>query len=368
VIVPLYFYSKKVNFSNRWPIVGFASNPPKFHQCFRNAGFRAAAQAMPVMDGSYVLRGNSVNAHHLEWIPLEIRLEIATYLSTVDFLNLRLCSRAMADIFEDQAFWKTRFFIRGDRGYLAFLTEGIQRERDWRLIYRCTHNLSKLHPELRTRQQHWRHNIWLKDVSIMTREQNLRLQTQLGNIESLQWQKATGEIRCHRGTRGLLNAANHKLCSTCFTKHETLTQSVPFSRDVLGLAISVLSDPRSDSDSPLTYVAGLELIYPSDMPNTVLGYRLPGNRIMIDLQARPLRGFEVMIGEGGVRAILPLFDTINNWIGKPVDGLYLYGSVRISTDNEILGLSADFDVSRANRQPVQLFVNVILIAYSIAKS
>ncbi|KAJ5602608.1 hypothetical protein N7537_005564 [Penicillium hordei] len=67
---------------------------------------------------------------------------------------------------------------------------------------------------------------------------------------------------------------------------------------------------------------------------------------MIDLQARPLRGFEVMIGEGGVRAILPLFDTINNWIGKPVDGLYLYGSVRISTDNEILGLSADFDVLR----------------------
>ncbi|KAJ5197391.1 hypothetical protein N7449_007870 [Penicillium cf. viridicatum] len=65
---------------------------------------------------------------------------------------------------------------------------------------------------------------------------------------------------------------------------------------------------------------------------------------MIDLQARPLKGFEVMIGEGGVRAILPLFDTVNNWIGKPVDGLYNFcGPVRISTDNEILGLSVDFD-------------------------
>ncbi|OQD89371.1 hypothetical protein PENSOL_c063G10695 [Penicillium solitum] len=30
----------------------FASNPPSFHQCFRNAGFRAAAQALPAMDGS----------------------------------------------------------------------------------------------------------------------------------------------------------------------------------------------------------------------------------------------------------------------------------------------------------------------------
>lgn len=296
------------------------------------------------MDRSYVLRGNSVNAHYFKWIPLEIRLEIATYLSTVHFLNLRLCSRAMADIFEDQAFWKTRFFIHGDRGYLAFLTEGIQHARDWRLIYRCTHNLSKLHPELCIRRQHWRHNQWLRDVCIMTREQNLRLHTQLRNIESLQWQKAAGKISCHRGTWGLLNGANHKLCSGCFTKHEALTQSVSFSRDIVGLAISVLSDPRSAPDSPLTFVAGLELIYPSDMPNTVLGYRLPANQIMIDLQARPLKGFEVMIGAGGVRAILPLFDTVNNWIGKPIDGVYdFHGPVRISTGNEILGLSVDFD-------------------------
>ncbi|KAJ5398685.1 hypothetical protein N7465_009174 [Penicillium sp. CMV-2018d] len=66
---------------------------------------------------------------------------------------------------------------------------------------------------------------------------------------------------------------------------------------------------------------------------------------MIDLQARPLRGFEVMVGEGGVRAILPLFDTMNNWIGKPVDGEQkdFCRPVRISTENEILGLSVDFD-------------------------
>lgn len=130
----------------------------------------------------------------------------------------------------------------------------------------------------------------------------------------------------------------------------------------MGLAISVLSDPRSPPDSRLTYVAGLELIYPSDKPNTVLGYRLPGNRIMIDLQEKPLKGFEVMIGEGGVRAILPLFEKMNNWIGNPVDGSVDFrGPVWILTDNEILGLSVDFDVSRANRQPVQILVNVILI-------
>ena len=85
------------------------------------------------MDGSYVLRGSSVDTHHFEWIPLEIRLQIATYLPTVDFLSLRLCPRAMADIFEDQSFWKTRFFIYGDRGYLAFLTKvsSMQETGDW---------------------------------------------------------------------------------------------------------------------------------------------------------------------------------------------------------------------------------------------
>ncbi|KGO74347.1 hypothetical protein PITC_008710 [Penicillium italicum] len=311
------------------------------------------------MDGSYVLRG-TVNSHYFEWIPLEIRLEIAAYLSTVDFLNLRLCSRAVADIFEDQTFWKTRFFVHCERGYLAFLTEGIQRARDWRLIYRCTHNSSKLHPELRIRRRHWQHNRWLRDVYLMTREHNLLLQAQVDNAKSLQWKKAAGQMICHGGLRGVLKGDDCKLCPKCLTRHKVSTQSIPFSRAVVGLAVSVLSDPCSDPDSPHTFVAGLELIYPSDMPNTVLGHRLPSNQIMIDLQARPLKGFEVMIGEGGVRAILPVFNTMNDWVGKPVDEFC--GPIRISTDNEILALSVDFDVSPANRRPTRLLVIVILIA------
>lgn len=130
----------------------------------------------------------------------------------------------------------------------------------------------------------------------------------------------------------------------------------------MGLAISVLSDPRSDPDSPHTFVTVLELNYRSDMANTVLGYRLPGNQIVINLQARPLRVFEVMIRDGGVRAILPIFNPMNDWIGKPVDGMEDFcGPVRISTDNEILGLSVKFDVSRTNCQPTPVLANVILI-------
>ena len=54
----------------------------------------------------------------------------------------------MVDMFKRQTFWKTRFFIHGDRGYLNFLTEDITRAKDRRLIYRCTRDLSKLDPDL----------------------------------------------------------------------------------------------------------------------------------------------------------------------------------------------------------------------------
>lgn len=39
---------------------------------------------------------------------VEIRRQIARYLSTTDFFTLRLASRNMACLFEDQNFWKSR--------------------------------------------------------------------------------------------------------------------------------------------------------------------------------------------------------------------------------------------------------------------
>jgi hypothetical protein len=269
----------------------------------------------------------------------------------------------MADIFEEQTFWKTRFFIHGDRGYLAFLTEGIQRAEDWRLIYRCTHKLPKKNRELRelrARRQHWRQNRWLRDASIMTIGQNL-LHTQVD--KSLEWQKAAGWMNCGKNPR---RSTKHK-CQRCYDRHSPLAQSVPFSRAVVGLAISLLPDLDSDADSGDTFIAGLELIYPSDTPNTVLGYRLPGNQIMIDFPERPLRGFQLMIQKGGVRAILPLFST-NDWIGNAFVGVNdSFALVRVSTDNEILALSADFNVSRASRL-LRFLCHSNSNAYSIADS
>ncbi|KAL1966615.1 hypothetical protein VTN77DRAFT_4026 [Rasamsonia byssochlamydoides] len=54
-------------------------------------------------------------------LPPEIREEIAAYLPTADFYNLRYVSRMMAAIFSSQAFWATRFEVDGDRGFLSYL-------------------------------------------------------------------------------------------------------------------------------------------------------------------------------------------------------------------------------------------------------
>lgn len=55
------------------------------------------------------------------FIPMEIRMQIAMYLATADFLALRHASRSMAKVFDIQSFWKSRFLVVQDRGFLAYL-------------------------------------------------------------------------------------------------------------------------------------------------------------------------------------------------------------------------------------------------------
>ncbi|CAG8399139.1 unnamed protein product [Penicillium salamii] len=83
---------------------------------------------------------SSSNIDCISALPIEIRLEIASYLLTADFFTLRAVSRGMAAIFSLQSFWKTRFHINGDRGFLCYLTEGPQghQKKNWRSIYHCT--------------------------------------------------------------------------------------------------------------------------------------------------------------------------------------------------------------------------------------
>jgi len=56
-------------------------------------------------------------------LPLEIRFEIVCLLPTIEYLNLRLASKAMVHIFYSQKYWKSRFLIHRKRRYLNYLLE-----------------------------------------------------------------------------------------------------------------------------------------------------------------------------------------------------------------------------------------------------
>ena len=115
-------------------------------------GLRKAAQRRPKPDGAYIEDSSSDRSSMTDCfrsLPVEIRMEIATYLSTVDFLKVQCCSRAMAVIFARQAFWKTRFLVTGDRGFLNYLLEDDRKSHIWRLVYCCTSYLDEnLSPRL----------------------------------------------------------------------------------------------------------------------------------------------------------------------------------------------------------------------------
>ncbi|CAG8908693.1 unnamed protein product [Penicillium egyptiacum] len=78
-------------------------------------------------------------------LAMEIRLEIASYLPTVDFFSLRYASRVMALPFQLQSPWKTRFRVNGGRGFLACLVEAPQSRKrtNWRLIHHCTARINQ---------------------------------------------------------------------------------------------------------------------------------------------------------------------------------------------------------------------------------
>ncbi|CRL29030.1 Cyclin-like F-box [Penicillium camemberti] len=252
-------------------------------------------------------------------LPIEIRLQIATYLPTVDFLSLRQSSRAMVVIFEFQSFWKSRFSVNGDRGVLnCLLTDPRKHEsRDWRLIYRCTANIDRSHEHLWAAQRLWRNNRWLRERYSMIRASNEQIFSNLGLFDELCRKEVSSGLRCDRD--GL-----------------KLKKMEEFS--IVGLGVSIIREGTE------TYVAGLDLLNTDPKrPNLILGYRLPGQSVTINLYGEQLIGFAAIVGEAGIHAIRPIFNKniTTSWIGLP-------NGREISTTTMVLGqgiraISGKFD-------------------------
>ena len=285
-------------------------------------------------------------------LPLEIRIEIAAYLPTADFLALRCSSRAMTFVFHVPSFWATRFLIDGDRGFLSYL-QHTESNLDWRQIYRHTAHLNNLSYHLRTRHKLWLKNRWIKDrysmsnfnITPIQKDQILRkgLYGIFPQFESAvpregsryRWQEACGEWSCDQAPYG----RNHYRPNFEIMKHFERTQNISI-HSPLKILVSVLDEGKD------TFIAGFEMVY-SHEPNEVFGYSLPRKQIEIDLQQRRLRALDVCAGKGCIQALRPCFSTQTdpniNWIGVS-DGAECT-KTRLELNGRIRMMQGKFDVS-----------------------
>lgn len=337
------------------------------------------------------------------WLAIETRLQIACSLATVDFLALRQSSRAMVCIFWMDAFWKTRFQLNGERGYLSCLTEkpqpGESTDRrltrrsknrsnspknqdepqsqesiDWRLMYRSTvrsYPVKTQQVEVLEQRRQWQHNRWLHERCSMTKAASDEPAFQNHSFEKLSWKHVSTAIRCDRDWK---QGKNEQACKNCWMPHVPLVQTLQLQSSVISLAVSILRE------GPQTYITSFELISRGfETPNVIFGYRVPESQVIIDLQKTYLRGFWLVTADAGINAIRPILRnrtdlnatgrilrdcTETSWIGNP-DCSKSGKDVKLLLPGNIKALSGKFDVSRMC--PTQLIERKTDVEISIAK-
>lgn len=278
--------------------------------------------------------------------PVEVLEEIAAYLRTSDFLSLRLASRTMAPLFSSQCFWKTRFYINGERGFLDFLVGGQNRRRspqrtDWRQRY---FNTKKIYHngQLRLRRRHWHNNKWLRDRCTMVQAEKRTLHREAQRmVQNLSWEKIEGAFRCdtsHYWGKCKREASGHYIWEQTVLMHDSVHQ----------IAVSFLEEQYS------TYITGIEFISKDGKkPNKILGYRAPGNQVIVNIGSpKWLRGFWIASGQGGIHALRVSTDYpwikqhhLSKWIGCDQVSKPTGKKTRLISEAEILALSGTFDVS-----------------------
>jgi hypothetical protein len=259
-------------------------------------------------------------------LPPEIRHEVAQYLPTVDFYNLRLASRSMGQLFFDSTFWATRFEVDGERGFLSCLKQKRLGEHaeinDWQAIYSCS-SAARLSWRLMLRNDFWRRYQWFKDVTTMSiqPDQSDINQKSLGDWH---WREVQGHLRCDEDLplRPYPDYAKVLRTYGVFIPH--------------GLAAIVVSLIKEEST---TYITGLRFL--SAYSAASLGYISSGSPIIHT--SADFSGFMLAVSENGIHAlkVLPSEGT-SSWIGNPVACSI---TRRLALQNPVKALEGRFDVS-----------------------
>lgn len=279
-------------------------------------------------------------------LPVELLEAIAVYLPTSDVLRLRLTTRAMTPIFTSKVFWKSRFSINGERGFLRpVINQEIEgndaKEVDWRHLYHCTCKL-KCSQEFEYQIRIWESLRWLRDATLARYSGKHRQKDSAGFVPC-------GLPLDFRG-RALQGYHNSFYPNT-------RRESVRLDRSLERIIVSV-----REIDGTVN-ITGIEFVF-SDMPNALIGYKTPGAATIesyaIDSVSRSiytypgirftteissLRGFSTESTPGGVH-ILTIFEE---------DLEYCVGESAMNTNtehyecdlrlDEIMEVIGTFDVS-----------------------
>lgn len=293
----------------------------------------------------------ALNTDSFRQLPLEIRTEIATNLSTSEFLTLRLSSRSMGEVFGDQIFWKSRFIPSGDRGFLTSLLEvsSIRNEnennqgrydRDWRSIYRCTAKIDRKDGHIFEIRQQWQNNRWLKERYTMTNTVE-KIESYSNLLSEMSWKGLSIHPSCDRVER---QGTRVDLCIFCGMEHIPLKQAVPLSDTVVSIEVYLLRE-HILHDETETYITGLGLVQEeTGNQRLILGYRIPDQYMVIDLDGKRLMGLNVATRVYGIRAIQPIFeDGLGRWAGD--SDMYNTCCKELTTDTGVKAFSGHFDVS-----------------------
>ncbi|GAB1210164.1 hypothetical protein APSETT445_008954 [Aspergillus pseudonomiae] len=204
-------------------------------------------------------------------LPLEIKEIVAEQLSTRDILALRAVSRAMEGIFFSSRFWRTRFEINGERGFLYRAVRGASRGTgdsiDWQHLYHSTSTLP-WNDEFDRMLEMWENFRWIRDACLSENR---------GQTPPLDFQG-----------RALQHYHNTHW-------EETKVETVDIPPKLATIGVSILANGED------IVITGLEF-YSEDGSSKSLGYKTPGAKTRTEtemasrIQHRHLSGYSSMSG------------------------------------------------------------------------
>lgn len=269
--------------------------------------------------------------------------------------NVRLASRVMADIFLSQTFWKSRFCINHERGYLSHLLIETRNtgQVDWIVLYRATSNDTKLVAG----RSIWEVHRWLKETATAKVFRGNHADEEL--LNNMDWDFTRKEE--YEGPCDCADCNTHDECSP-YRDMSIYKDIVHIPPSLIRIRVSILYEMER------TYITGMNFIS-NDGPMTNIGYHIPGSDVTIDVDASSFNGFMVAVGSGGIRALKVVHGaksgSSSQWIGVPNDiphplarcskGKPIISDLLVSDDVKIGALEFTFDV-RLISSPYTIFL------------